>query len=241
MRPRVVHQVGPPSLAALASSPSSANPWQLSALRPPLKTVYARPAASGCTGSRCAAPSPFASFRCPPWFVLACKIRRSLNRRWLWRCHQSTPWQLSACRPPLAGLYARPAASGCTGSHCVAPSPFASFRCPPLSVLPCKTRRSLNLPRLRAPPCGACGLRQPAPGRRPSTAQRAAPRPPALIMTVLTWRCSSGKRWYDAAVQAQMPRPGGSVRGQKGASGLPGYTAAEKVHCPSAGASHHAG
>ncbi|UXK12810.1 hypothetical protein NYP80_02610 [Erwinia pyrifoliae] len=88
---------------------------------------------------------------------------------------------------------------------------------------------------------GACGLRQPAPGRRPSTAQRAAPRPPALIMIVLTWRCSSGKRWYDAAVQAQRPRPGGSVRGQKGASGLPGYTAAEKVHCPSAGASHHAG
>ncbi|MCT2385926.1 hypothetical protein [Erwinia pyrifoliae] len=88
---------------------------------------------------------------------------------------------------------------------------------------------------------GACGPRQPAPGRRPSTAQRAAPRPPALIMTVLTWRCSSGKRWYDAAVQAQRPRPGGSVRGQKGASGLPGYTAAEKVHCPSAGASHHAG
>ncbi|ADP11299.1 hypothetical protein EJP617_35850 [Erwinia sp. Ejp617] len=54
-------------------------------------------------------------------------------------------------------------------------------------------------------------------------------------------RCDSGKRWYDAAVQAQRPRPGGSVRGQKGASGLPGYAAAEKAHCPSAEASHHAG
>nr|WP_237703618.1 hypothetical protein [Erwinia sp. Ejp617] len=103
-------------------------------------------------------------------------------------------------------------------SSLLVPAP-SSFRCPPLPVLSCKTRRSLNLPRL------TCGLRQPAPGRRPSTAQRAAPRPPALIMTVLTWRCSSGKRWYDAAVQAQRPRPGGSVRGQKrrvGASGLRG-------------------
>ncbi|ADP13270.1 hypothetical protein EJP617_35890 [Erwinia sp. Ejp617] len=74
-----------------------------------------------------------------------------------------------------------------------------------------------------------------------STVQRAAPRPPAAIMTVLTWRCSSGKRWYDAAVQAQRPRPGGSVRGQKGASGLPGYAAAEKAQRSSAEASHHAG
>ncbi|WP_369012131.1 hypothetical protein SM114_00840 [Erwinia pyrifoliae] len=170
--------------------------------------------------------------------MLACKIRRSLNRRWLWRCHQSTPWQLSPCRPPLPAPYA----AGCVwlhGGSCVA-CPFTSSAAA-CSVLPCKTRRSLNLPRLRAPPCGACGLRQPAPGRRPSTAQRAAPRPPALIMTVLTWRCSSGKRWYDAAVQAQMPRPGGSVRGQKAASGVPGYTAAEKAHCSSAEASHHAG
>ncbi|UWS29788.1 hypothetical protein [Erwinia pyrifoliae] len=115
----------------------------------------------------------------------------------------------------------------------------ASFRYPPLSVLPCKTTApsTFRAPERRS----ACGLRQPAPGRRPSTAQRAAPRPPALIMTVLTWRCSSVKRWYDAAVQAQTPRPGGSVRGQKGASGSRGYAAAEKAQRSSAEASHHAG
>lgn len=83
--------------------------------------------------------------------------------------------------------------------------------------------------------------------RQSSTAQQAAPRPPALIMIVLTWRCGSGKRLYDAAVQvqvqvqAQMPRLGGSVRGQKGMSGYQDYAAAEKAPCPSAGASHHEG
>nr|WP_237703588.1 hypothetical protein [Erwinia sp. Ejp617] len=164
-------------------------------------------------------------------------------RRGLWCCHQSTPWQLSACRPPLAGLYARPAASVRNGSQSFLLARSRSVQLP----LPAPARAVMQNPPFPQPSAshsaahGACGLRQPAPGRRPSTAQQAAPRPPAAIMTVLTWRCSSGKRWYDAAVQAQRPRPGGSVRGQKGASGYRGYAIAEKARHPSAGASHHAG
>nr|WP_237703619.1 hypothetical protein [Erwinia sp. Ejp617] len=94
----------------------------------------------------------------------------------------------------------------------------------------------LNLPRLTAPQ----RLRA-SPARARQTAVHGAASCTASTRPDNNHRCDSGKRWYDAAVQAQRPRPGGSVHGQKGASGLPGYAASEKVQRSSAEASHHAG
>ncbi len=83
---------------------------------------------------------------------------------------QQTATGLSVLWPPLKGVNARPAASGCTGSHC------ALLRCSfPVRQLPlpapvrgghAKPCVPSPLPRLRAPPGSACGLRQPGPGRR---------------------------------------------------------------------------
>ncbi|WP_197525171.1 hypothetical protein [Erwinia pyrifoliae] len=74
-------------------------------------------------------------------------------RRWLWRCHQSTPWQLSACRPPLAGLYARPAASVRNGSQSflLARSRSGQLPLPAPVRVAMQNHRPLNLPRPGAP------------------------------------------------------------------------------------------
>lgn len=98
---------------------------RLSAWRPPLKSVHARPASSGCGGS-CRAKRPrvtrsrLASFRCPPWSGVVIQrqtpVRQRCHRapfrrlRTLCRPHPQTP-RRGPAMPPVAAW--RPPVTGC--------------------------------------------------------------------------------------------------------------------------------
>ncbi|UWS33191.1 hypothetical protein [Erwinia pyrifoliae] len=143
-------------------------------------------------------------------------------------------------RPPLKTAYARPAASVRNGSQSFLLARSRSGQLP-LPAPACGGHAKPSVPStFRVSPRRARRLRA-SPARTRQTGVHGAAGCTASARRDNDRRCDSGKRWYDAAVQAQTPRPGGSVRGQKGASGSRGYAAAEKARHPSGGASHHAG